>query len=107
VSVWKADLSTREAFFFLVTNTLIVLGQVGFDHAMAILHAHPAEFPDVPELPPPALLLRALRLPEQQYDRERVKGIIQASKRLERKSRSFHLASATFQGRLRIDLILL
>lgn len=37
----------------------------------------------------------------------RITGLSQALVRLRKKSRSFYLASGVFQGRLRIDLILL
>ncbi|KAI9784503.1 MAG: hypothetical protein M1816_000823 [Peltula sp. TS41687] len=53
------------------------------------------------------LLLRGLFLDPLNYDERRTAGIAQAVSRLKNKSRSFYLASATFEGRLRIDLILL
>ena len=84
------------------------------DYALAVLDALPAVFPDgtviVSPLQPAttvALHLKAICLPTSRYDRQRTTAIAQAVQRLERKSRSFHLASATFEGRLRIDLVLL
>ena len=41
------------------------------------------------------------------YDNDRIVGLQEALARLREKSRSFYLASGCFQGRLRIDLILL
>lgn len=100
-------LEIEEALFFLVTNTLIVFGLVAFDNACAILHAFPDMFPNVPSLPSPLMLVKALINPASRYDEERINGLQDAVDRLRRKSRSFYLASAAFQGRLRIDLLLL
>ncbi len=106
IHVWDG-LEIEEAIFFLATNTLIVFGLVAFDHALTILLIFPSLFPDVPELPSPVMLVQALLTDELTYDDERIKGIQQAVGRLRKKSRSFYLASSTFSGRLRIDLILL
>ena len=46
-------------------------------------------------------------MPTSNYDDDRLEGMQQALARLRAKSRSFYLASGVFQGRLRIDLILL
>ncbi|GAB7359557.1 hypothetical protein MBLNU230_g6745t1 [Neophaeotheca triangularis] len=106
LELWSG-LELEEAIFFLLTNCLIVFGLVAFDNAMAILHIFPAHFPSVPSVPSPLLLIRALILPSAAYDDDRIIGLQQAVDRLQAKSRSFYLASSTFQGRLRIDLILL
>jgi 15-cis-phytoene synthase/lycopene beta-cyclase len=106
IHVWDG-LEIEEAIFFLATNILIVFGQVAFDHALAILLTFPRLFLDVPELPSPWMLIQALSVHPSKYDEERVTGIRQAVARLQKKSRSFYLASSTFSGRLRIDLILL
>jgi 15-cis-phytoene synthase / lycopene beta-cyclase len=100
-------LEIEEAIFFLVTNTLVVFGQVATDHALAILTAFPERFPNVPAIPDPLLLLKALFLPREKYDARRLKGMQDAVGRLRSKSRSFWLASAAFEGRLRLDLLLL
>lgn len=100
-------LEIEEAIFFLATNTLIVFGLVAFDHALAILLTFSKLYPKVPDLPSPAMLVEALLTDTSKYDCERVLGIQQAVRRLQKKSRSFYLASATFSGRLRIDLVLL
>jgi len=100
-------LEIEEALFFLVTNTLIVFGQLAFDNALSVLYAFPQRFPDPPLLPPPSTLIRALLTPCSQYDEARLVGFREAALRLKRKSRSFYLASSTFQGPLRRDLLLL
>lgn len=100
-------LEIEEAVFFFLTNCLIVFGLVAFDNAVAVLNAFPAHFRNVPELPSPWLLVKALLLPASTYDDDRILGLQQSVARLKRKSRSFYLASSTFQGRLRIDLIIL
>ena len=100
-------MNDREAVFFLATNVLIVLGLIAFDNALAILHAFPTVFSSVPVLPSPVLLIRALLLPMASYDESRIQGMREALQRLRKKSRSFYLASGVFQGRLRIDLVLL
>ncbi|KAH7386168.1 Squalene/phytoene synthase-domain-containing protein [Cadophora sp. MPI-SDFR-AT-0126] len=106
VHLWDG-LEIEEAVFFLATNILIVFGLVAFDHAMAILLTFPKLFPHVAELPSPSMLVQALITDVSKYDEDRVIGIQQAVQRLKRKSRSFYLASSTFSGRLRTDLILL
>ncbi|KAM3509179.1 hypothetical protein MY11210_006434 [Beauveria gryllotalpidicola] len=104
--LWQ-NLEIEEALFFLVTNMMIVFGMIAFDNALAVLHAFPATFPTVTVLPPPTTLARALRLDSASQDLGRVTAIQEAMARLEKKSRSFHFASAFFDGRLRIDLTLL
>jgi 15-cis-phytoene synthase/lycopene beta-cyclase len=98
-------LEAEEAVFFFLTNCLIVFGLVAFDNAIAVINVLPAHFPSVPSLPTPALLVRALLLPAAAYDDDRILGLRQSVQRLQNKSRSFYLASGTFSGRLRIDLI--
>lgn len=106
IHLWKG-LELEEAVFFLVTNVLIVFGLVAFDNALAILETFPALFASVPSLPSPQLLVKALLVPTEAYDDDRIEGLQQAMVRLRSKSRSFYLASGAFQGRLRIDLVLL
>lgn len=105
-TLWPG-LEIEEALFFLLTNCLIVFGLVAFDNSIAILTAFPAHFKKVPNLPSPALLVKALLLPARAYDDDRILGIQQSVGRLKKKSRSFYLASSTFSGRLRVDLIIL
>lgn len=52
-------------------------------------------------------MIQALLIPTSSYDEDRIEGLQQALGRLRAKSRSFYLASGVFQGRLRIDLVLL
>jgi len=106
VHIWP-HLEIEEALFFLLTNTLIVFGLVAFDNAMAILHTFPSYFPKVPDLPSPAMLVRALLLPAAAYDASRIEGFKESIDRLAKKSRSFSQASAVFEGRLKCDIILL
>ncbi|KAI9819260.1 MAG: hypothetical protein M1827_007416 [Pycnora praestabilis] len=106
IHLWEG-LEIEEAVFFLATNTLIVFGLIAFDNAIAVLHTFADRFPTVPTLPSPLLLIRALLLPSVHYDEDKIMGLTQALARLKKKSRSFYLASAVFQGRLRTDLILL
>lgn len=91
----------------MITNTLIVFGLIAFDNACAILHTFPDRFPDVPSFPSPLMLVKAFISPASKYDEDRIRGLQDAADRLNRKSRSFYIASAAFQGRLRIDLLLL
>lgn len=105
-TLWPG-LEFEEAVFFLLTNCLIVFGLVAFDNAVAILNTFPAHFRRVPTWPSPVLLVRALLLPAATYDDDRILGLQQSVARLRAKSRSFYLASSAFQGRLRIDLVIL
>lgn len=100
-------LEIEEALFFLLTNTLVVFGQLAFDNALAVLYTFPTLFKYPPLLPSPAVLMRALLTPSSMYDYARLMGLRDAVCRLERKSRSFYLASSTFPGPLRTDLLLL
>lgn len=106
IHVWP-HLEIEEAIFFLVTNSMIVMGSCAFDNAVAILDAFPALFPSVPGMPPPQLMLRSLFTSTSKYDQDRIIGLENALTVLSKKSRSFYLASGVFGGRLRIDLILL
>lgn len=106
VHLWDG-LEIEEALFFLLTNTLIVFGQLAFDNALSILYTFPKLFPDPMILPSPITLVEALLTPTSKYDEARLVGLQEAVIRLKRKSRSFYLASSTFQGQLRSDLMLL
>lgn len=99
--------TSREAVFFLATNLLIVFGLVAFENALAVLHAFPRIWPSVPTLPSPLLLVQSLLLPTRSYDEERIDSLKKSVARLQTKSKSFYVASATFPGRIRIDLIFL
>ena len=71
------------------------------------MQTFPSLFATIPTLPSPILLIQALLVPTRFYDEDRIEGLQQALGRLRAKSRSFYLASGVFQGRLRIDLVLL
>lgn len=101
------SLEIEEAVFFLATNVLIVFGLGAFDSAVAIMDAFPDAFDLAPECPSPVLLVKALFMTWTEQRKARIRGIQEAVERLCRKSRSFYLASSTFTGRLRLDLILL
>ena len=71
------------------------------------MQTFPSLLPTMPTLPSPLLLVQALLFPTTSYDDDRIEGLQEALGRLRAKSRSFYLASAVFQGRLRVDLVLL
>ncbi|KAH7254832.1 Squalene/phytoene synthase-domain-containing protein, partial [Fusarium solani] len=104
IELWRG-LDIEEAIFFLLTNTMIVFGQVAFDNALAILDTFPERFRDYTGLPSPPLLIQTLLLPKAKYDKERIAGLVNATTLLCKKSRSFYLASGAFEGKLRMDLI--
>lgn len=104
--VW-GSLEIEEAVFFLATNVLIVFGLGAFDNAIAVVDAFPNAFAEAPECPSPPVLVKALLMTWTEGHRNRIIGVQQAVDRLCKKSRSFYLASSTFSGRLRIDLVLL
>jgi 15-cis-phytoene synthase/lycopene beta-cyclase len=97
----------REAFFFLVTNCLIVFGLVAFDNALAVLDTFSPFSSLVPDWPSPVTLIKALLIPASKYDEQRILGLQEAVVRLQGKSRSFFLASGTFAGKIRLYLVIL
>ncbi|KAI8944040.1 hypothetical protein F4801DRAFT_281317 [Xylaria longipes] len=99
------NLELEEAVFFLATNALIVFGLVGFDRGIAVVNTFHEMFPSGNTSP--AVLLKAILTNPAKYDLKRIRGIREAVSTLQRKSRSFYLASAVFPGRVRIDLVLL
>ncbi|KAH7305024.1 terpene synthase [Stachybotrys elegans] len=101
------SLELEEAVFFLVTNTLIVFGLAAFDKAVAVCDVFPELFPEPSDKLPLGALLRARVTPSSAYDMHRIAGLSEAVTRLQKKSRSFYLASSVFPGRLRIELTLL
>lgn len=106
IHLWDG-LEIEEALFFLVTNMLIVFGQLAFEVALSVLYTFPNLFPEPSPLPSPLVLMQALLTPTSKYDEERLLGLQEAIIRLKSKSRSFYLASSMFRGLLRSDLILL
>lgn len=91
----------------MITNVLIVFGQIAFDHVVTVIDAHPAKYSGDVECPSLVTAFRTLFVSVQGYDHERITAMAEAVGRLQKKSRSFFLASGMFEGRLRIDLILL
>lgn len=88
-------------------NTAIVFGQIVIDHSLAILTAFPDVFPVIPALPSPMLVVRAVITPTEAYDARRLSDMRDAVERLRAKDRSFIVASAVFEGRLRADFLIL
>lgn len=101
------SLDIEDAIFFLLTNTIIVFGLAALDMYLAVIDAFPHLFPQSPPVPTPNMMLQAILTRTEEYDMDRVQGIREADDRLRAKSRSFHLASFAFSGRLRLDLVLL
>lgn len=121
----------REALFFLVTNVLVTFGMTAFDHTLSLICAFPSQFPELSPTPSISTAFAALKISlESRFvlglrhnqrqvtnDRtqdsafcrgiERLRGILDAVERIKGKSRSFWIASAAFEGRLKVDLILL
>jgi 15-cis-phytoene synthase / lycopene beta-cyclase len=102
-------LELEEAIFFLLTNCLVVFGQLAFDNALAVLElGDPQRSREARGVvPSPARLARALLISPSGYDELRIQGLKEGVNRLQNKSRSFYLASSAFQGPLRVDMVLL
>ena len=107
IFLWP-NLEIEEASFFLITNTLVVWGLCAFDNALAILDTsdHFQGYSSI-HIPPPQVLLKVLLTSTSTYDVALINGLSDALCTLQSKSRSFYLASSTFSGPLRIDLIIL
>lgn len=101
------SLDLEEAVFFFITNCLIVLGLASVDKAVAVYDAFPDQFPLSTSRFPLMDLLKARVMSSAKYDMNRIAGIREAVTRLQKKSRSFYIASSVFPGRARIDLTLL
>lgn len=86
---------------------LIVFGLLTFDYALTVRETFSDRYPASPRFPSPWLAVQILLASTDEATNERIRGLKQAIARLEKKSRSFFLASAAFSGRLRIDLIML
>lgn len=84
---------------------MIVFGLVAFDNALAVMETFPALFPNIPKSP--LGLVRSLLISPSEYDKTRIAGLQTSVNILQKKSRSFFMASAMFRGRLRVDLIIL
>lgn len=121
----------REALFFLVTNILIIFGSTTFDYVFSIICAFPSQYPELSPTPSLATAFAAFKMAfdsgfvlspadNQQelanvhiensaFSRDivRLRSILDAVERIRGKSRSFWIASVAFEGRLKVDLILL
>lgn len=121
----------REALFFLVTNILIIFGSTTFDYAFSIICAFPSQFPELSPSPSLSTAFAALKMSFDsgfvlssgdnlqelanidtrhsafRRDIVRLCSILDAVERIKGKSRSFWIASVAFEGRLKVDLILL
>jgi len=91
----------------VAANSLLVLALAAVDKAVAILQAFPDRYSKVPRFPSIVLLIRVLFSHPVSSDGERIRGLQSALHKLRQASHSFHLASSFFDGRLRIDLVLL
>ncbi|KAI9925095.1 hypothetical protein MW887_006503 [Aspergillus wentii] len=106
IQLW-GRLDIEEALFFLVTNVMIILGQMAIDNAVALATykvaiSELASFPSFGEL-----IALYIRERSAKVDEDFVDGLSDAVQRLAQKSQSMYMGSAMFQGQLRIDLIFL
>ncbi|KAF3221241.1 hypothetical protein TWF191_007207 [Orbilia oligospora] len=107
IKLWKY-LDIEEALFFLMSNMLITFGQLAFDHTLAVINGFPEIFNfAIPSWPSLSIMIRGLGISVRNYTPRRVSNLRDAILKLQNKSRSFSLASSVFEGRLRIDLVLL
>ncbi|EGX53927.1 hypothetical protein AOL_s00004g586 [Orbilia oligospora ATCC 24927] len=107
IKLWKY-LDIEEALFFLMSNILITFGQLAFDHTLAVINGFPEIFNfAIPSWPSLFIMIRGLGISVRNYTPRRVSNLRDAILKLQNKSRSFSLASSVFEGRLRIDLVLL
>jgi lycopene cyclase domain-containing protein len=108
IQPWK-HMDIEELVFFIATNTMIVMGLVAFDYGLALPTAFPSRYPTFTGRTPFLKLMKpgfraffTAKFPVDEYHH-----IAESISILKKKSRSFHTASAVFEGRLRLDLILL
>ena len=91
---------------------MIVVGLIAFDFCTTLLDTYPELSPET-RYPSPVKAVRILSAKtslfkgRSDYDVDRIVGLNQAIDRLHSKSRSFYLASSTFEGPVRTDLIIL
>ncbi|RHZ66742.1 uncharacterized protein CDV56_108150 [Aspergillus thermomutatus] len=108
IQLWD-HLDVEEALFFLLTNTMIVLGLVAVDHAVAIAQYEIAsgstsssEMPSFQKLFSMYMIDRRM-----EHDERFLESLADAVQRVASRSQSMYMGSAMFQGQLRIDLIFL
>ncbi|KAF8585431.1 terpenoid synthase [Ramaria rubella] len=120
--LWGA-LDIEEALFFLITNTLVVLGLVAWydtsvvlsrrpltepllsDKIFAVMDAFPDKFPPFDYAPSPVAMLRALTLRPSKHDIHHLHCLRYALQILQTKSPSFYFASAAFPNQCRLYLL--
>ncbi|KOS21872.1 Bifunctional lycopene cyclase/phytoene synthase [Escovopsis weberi] len=91
-------------------NTVIVIGLVCFDHAIAITEYHIARISEEVQAKPSLAKLVRVYKAERRRSHENViflHGLSEAVRTVSQKSQSMYMGSAMFQGGLRIDLLLL
>jgi 15-cis-phytoene synthase/lycopene beta-cyclase len=97
----------REAIFFIATNVLIVFGLIASDFSLAIHDAYPSLYPlktssSFPSLPQ---VLKSVTTSPNSYPQQHLTDLQDAIHTLAKASPSFHAASVTFEGKLRLDLL--
>lgn len=97
----------REAIFFVVTNIMIVLGQMAIDNAIALGiynmgTTSKTEFPSYGQL-----FTQFITRRDEELNMKYIHDLGDAVMRLKQRSQSMYMGSAMFEGQLRIDLIFL
>ncbi|OJJ85290.1 uncharacterized protein ASPGLDRAFT_1515831 [Aspergillus glaucus CBS 516.65] len=102
-------LDIEEALFFLVTNVMIVMGQMATDNAIALAVYNMATTDEkVSECPSfGQSVIVFIEGHNNPLDLAYINALGDAVERLKQRSQSMYLGSAMFVGRLRIDLIFL
>ncbi|RAH60213.1 phytoene synthase [Aspergillus piperis CBS 112811] len=99
--------SRTEAIFFVVTNIMIVLGQMAIDNAIALGIYNmgitsETEFPSYGQL-----FTQFITRRNEELNMKYIHDLRDAVMRLKQRSQSMYMGSAMFEGQLRIDLIYL
>ncbi|KAF7594824.1 hypothetical protein BBP40_008154 [Aspergillus hancockii] len=107
IQLW-GYIDIEEAFFFLITNVLIVFGLVSIDYAISIATCQQVQSMK-PTKTVPLYFQILIRFVTDKYnlDKQFVNGLAESVAHLSASSQSMYMGSAMFQGPLRIDLILL
>ncbi|EJT99292.1 hypothetical protein DACRYDRAFT_23883 [Dacryopinax primogenitus] len=104
-------LELEEGLFFLLSNTLLVLGNIALSQTFALAdvlslqHPHQNWHTDSNPLHTLPTLLAALLLPAQDYPSTLISHLSDAAVTLREKSKSFDLAAALFGDRCRLLLL--
>ncbi|KAB8237013.1 Lycopene beta-cyclase [Aspergillus alliaceus] len=107
IQLWS-DMDVEEAFFFLVTNVMIVFGLVSIDYAFALATCELVQSSE-PTLSYPSYFQVLARFLTNKHrpNKRFVDNLARSVERLASSSQSMYMGSAMFQGPLRIDLIIL